>query len=87
MQLNKNTALERLAALGLDDMPVMEYTPKYCALDSDWFKKYASLRREFLSSLTDSLEEIAFMNLPQKEFIDLVMGNALPDNISGFSLN
>ena len=82
MQLNKNTALERLAALGLDDMPVMEYAPKYCALDSDWFKKYASLRREFLSSLTDSLEEIAFMNLPQKEFIDLVMGNALPDNIS-----
>ncbi|MBR0212881.1 MAG: hypothetical protein IJQ55_04720 [Alphaproteobacteria bacterium] len=82
MQLNKNSALERLAALGMDDMPVMEYTPKYCTLDADWFKKYTALRREFLSSLTDSLEEIAFMNLPQNEFINLVMGHSLPDNIS-----
>ncbi len=82
MQLNKNSALERLAMLGLDDMPVMEYTPKHCKLDSDWFKKYSVLRRDFLSSLTDSLEEIAFMNLPQKEFINLVTGASLPDNIS-----
>ena len=82
MQFNKHSALERLANLGLDDMPVMEYTPTNCSLDSDWFKKYATLRREFLSSLTDSMEEIAFMNLPQNEFINLVMGHDVPDNIS-----
>ena len=82
MQLNEKSALERLATLGMDDMPVMAYTPKYCTLDSDWFKKYSALRREFLSSLTDSLEEIAFMNLAQNEFINLVMGRALPDNLS-----
>ena len=82
MQLNQNSALERLANLGMDDMPVIEYTPKYRSLDVDWFKKYSSLRREFLSSLTDSLEEIAFMNLPQNEFINLVMGQSLPDNLS-----
>ena len=82
MQLNKHSALERLAILGLDDMPVMEYTPKYCTLDPDWFKKYSTLRREFLNSLSDSMEEIAFMNLSQTEFVNLLMGNALPDNIS-----
>lgn len=82
MQLNEHSALERLSALGMDDMPVMEYTPKHCSLDSDWFKKYSVLRREFLSSLGDSLEEIAFMNLPQNEFINLVMGQSLPENLS-----
>ena len=82
MQLNKNLALDRLSALGMDDMPVIEYTPNRCVLDADWFKKYSALRREFLSSLTDSLEEIAFMNLSQNEFINLVMGHALPENLS-----
>ena len=82
MQLNEHSALERLAKLGLEDMPVMEYSPVKCSLDTDWFKKYASLRREFLASLTDSMDEIVFMNLPQNEFIDLVMGRSLPDNVS-----
>ena len=82
MQFNQNTALQRLSALGIDDMPVIEYVPKICKLDTDWFPKYSSLRREFLSSLTDSMEEIAFMNLPQDEFINLIMGKSLPDNVS-----
>ncbi|MCQ2568356.1 MAG: hypothetical protein MJ163_02040 [Alphaproteobacteria bacterium] len=76
MQLNEHLALERLAVLGLDDMPVMEYTPKQCVLESDWFKKYSALRREFLSSLGDSFEEIAFMNLPQDEFVGLITGQS-----------
>ena len=82
MQLNQNTALQRLSALGIDDMPVIEYVPKICRLDTDWFSKYSSLRREFLSSLTDSMEEVAFMNLPQDEFVNLIMGKSLPDNVS-----
>lgn len=82
MQLNEHSALERLATLGMEDMPVMAYTPTRCSLDADWFKKYSALRREFLASLTDSMEEIAFMNLPQDEFINLVMGRSLPDNTS-----
>lgn len=82
MQYNQNTASQRLVSLGIDDMPIMEYNPIVCNLDSDWFKKYSTLRREFLTSLTDSMEEIAFMNLPQDEFINLVMGKSLPDNLS-----
>ena len=82
MQLNEHSALERLSALGLDDVPVVEFTPKRCPLNPDWFKRYCELRREFLSSLSDSLEEIAFMNLPQNEFMGLIMGKSLPDNLS-----
>ncbi|MBO7644908.1 MAG: hypothetical protein J6S57_01225, partial [Alphaproteobacteria bacterium] len=77
MQYNQNTATERLIQLGMDDMPVMEYSPKYCTLAPDWFKKYSILRREFLLSLSDSVEEIAFMNLSQDEFINLIMGKKI----------
>jgi len=82
MQLTQDSAMERLASLGMDDMPVMEYAPKRCIIDKDWFKKYTVLRREFLSSLTDSYEEIAFMNLTQDEFMNLIMGKSMPDNTS-----
>ena len=82
MQLNEHSAMEKLSMLGMDDLPVIAYTPQKCSLDNDWFKKYSALRREFLASLTDSFEEIAFMNLPQQEFINLVMGKSLPDNLS-----
>lgn len=82
MQLNKESALERLAALGMDDMPVIECTPRRCIIDSDWFKKYSMLRKQFLESLTDSFEEIAFMNLSQNEFMNLITGKAMPENTS-----
>jgi hypothetical protein len=82
MQLNQNSAIQRLSMLGIDDMPIIEYVPKACKLDIDWFTKYSDLRRKFLASLTDSMEEITFMNLPQDEFINLIMGKSLPDNIS-----
>jgi hypothetical protein len=82
MQLNQNSAMERLAALGMDDMPVMEYTPQHCMIDNDWFKKYSMLRREFLASLTDSFQELAFMNLSQDEFMNLITGKSMPENTS-----
>lgn len=82
MQLNEDSALERLNALGLDDMPVMEYTPTKCVVDNTWFTKYQALRREFLQSLSDSFDEIAFMNLAPDEFIGLISGQSLPENLS-----
>ncbi len=82
MQLTKHSALERLTALGMDDMPVMEYTPNRCIINADWFKLYSALRREFMASLTDSFEEIAFLNLPKEEFMNLIMGKQLPENTS-----
>ncbi len=82
MQFNESSALERLAALGMDDMPVVEYTPNRCIIDKDWFIKYSTMRREFLASLTDSFDEIAFLNLSQDEFMNLIMGKQMPDNMS-----
>ena len=82
MQLNESSALQRLSKLGMDDMPVKEYMPKRCRLDSDWFQKYSMLRRKFMESLMDSMDDIVFMNLQQDEYINLVMGKALPDNLS-----
>lgn len=82
MQLNEDSAMMKLASYGIDDMPVMEYTPTKCILEKDWFKQYSALRRKFMESLTDSFEEIAFMNLSEPEFMNLIMGKALPDNTS-----
>ena len=82
MQLSENSAIDRLATFGMDDMPVVEYTPKHCIIDKDWFNKYYALRRQFLLSLTDSFEEIAFMNLSQDEFMELISGKNMPENTS-----
>ncbi|MCQ2574627.1 MAG: hypothetical protein MJ156_00800 [Alphaproteobacteria bacterium] len=82
MQLNEETALDKLAELGMEDMPVMEYTPTKCILDKDWFKQYTILRKNFLTSLMDSIEDIVFMNLPQDEYINLVTGQSIPENLS-----
>lgn len=82
MQLNRDSAMAKLAAMGMDDMPVIEYMPNRCMIDNDWFQKYSMLRREFLASLTDSFDEIAFMNLSQDEFMNLIMGKKMPENTS-----
>lgn len=82
MQLNRDSAMTKLAAMGMDDMPVIEYMPNRCMIDNDWFQKYSMLRREFLASLTDSFDEIAFMNLSQEEFMNLIMGKKMPENTS-----
>lgn len=82
MQLNESAAEKILADMSMDDMPVSEHTPIPTALSPDWFKKYKELCHEFTSSLTDSVQELAFMNLSQDEFMGLLMGQSIPKNIS-----
>lgn len=82
MQLKKSSAEKRMADLFMDDLPVMEFTPQAATVDADWFTKYKKLRVDFMRSLTDSAEDLAFLNLTQDEFIGLVMGRALPANLS-----
>lgn len=82
MQLNESAAEKILADMSMDDMPVMEYTPQPTALFPDWFKKYKELCHAFTASLTDSVQELAFMNLSQDEFMGLLMGQNIPQNIS-----
>lgn len=80
--MNENGAMQRLSDLGMDDMPVVAYTPHHTHVSPDWFQKYKTLVHEFISSLTDSAQEIAFMNLSPDEFMGLLSGQSIPQNIS-----
>ena len=82
MQLNLESAQTRLANMNMGDMPVVEFRPSPSRVDSDWFSRYKKLCHEFMESLTDSVNELAFMNLTQDEFMALIMGRALPRNTS-----
>jgi len=63
-------------------MPVMEVAAKPHPVAIDWFAKYKALRREFMKSLSDSIEDLSFLNLSREEFMALIMGQALPENMS-----
>lgn len=67
----------------MDDMPVIEIMATPTAVPVDWFAKYKSLRREFMKSLSDdSIQELSFLNFSRDEFMHLIMGVALPENLS-----
>lgn len=82
MQLNRSSAERLISELGMKDMPLMEITPSPALISPDWFTKYKELCRQFMSTLTDSVETLAFMNLPQEEFMNLIMGRSIPENMS-----
>lgn len=82
MQWNQSVAEKRIADLGMDDLPLAQMRPTPHAVTPDWFKKYHDLVHEFALSLTDSVQELAFMNLPQDDFMDLIMGRRMPENLS-----
>ena len=82
MQLNQANAENRIADFGMDDLPLEPIHPIPHMVAPDWFKKYHELIHEFTKSLTDSVQELAFMNLPQDDFIDLIMGRRMPENLS-----
>ena len=82
MQMNQSVAEKRIADLGMDDLPLVQIRPVPHTVSPDWFKKYRDLVREFAMSLTDSIQELAFMNLAQDDFMDLIMGRRMPENLS-----
>lgn len=82
MQISKETAEKKLAGMNMKDMPLMNITPSLCPVSPDWFKTYKKLCREFMSSLTDSVQELVFMNIKQDDFMELIMGRKLPENLS-----
>lgn len=82
MQMNQGSAEKRIADLGMDDLPLVYIHPENHPVSPDWFRKYHNLLHEFAVSLTDSIQELAFMNLPQDDFMDLIMGRRMPNNLS-----
>ena len=82
MQWTQASAEKRLTELKVGDMPIIAVQPKKTYIDKDWFPKYKQECRNFVRSLTDSVEELAMMNLGRNEFMDLLMGREIPDNLS-----
>jgi len=82
MQLTETVAQKRLADLGINDIPLVELRPVNTNVSPDWFGGYRALCRDFMATLTDSVEELSFLNLSQDEFMALLMGKRLPDNMS-----
>lgn len=82
MQLTASAAERLIAELGMDDLPLTEIQPKPALISPDWFKHYKELCRTFMMSLTDSVDTLAMMNLPQDDFMNLIMGRAIPENLS-----
>lgn len=82
MQLNKSSAEKRLQDMFMDDMPIIEFTPAKANISTNWFSEYKKVRADFLRNLTDSVQELAFMNLSQEEFMDLITAKKIPNNIS-----
>jgi hypothetical protein len=82
MQWTQAAAEKRLKDLKMPDMPIMPLVPTNVNVSPDWFQKYKALCREFMRSLSDSVQELALMNLSRDEFMNLLMGRALPGNLS-----
>ena len=82
MELNAGTAEKLISDLGMSDLPLIQVHPTPTIVAPDWFSQYKKLCHEFMASLTDSAETLAFMNLTQDEFMNIIMGRDLPQNIS-----
>lgn len=81
-QLTHDSAEKKLSDMGMGDMPVTEYRPVNPCVCADWFLQYKKLCREFIKTLTDSVDQLAMLNLTQDEFLALIMGRAIPPNMS-----
>lgn len=82
MQWSQDTAQRRARELNLDDIPLVCHRPVATRVDADWFARYKSAAHAFMESLTDSVDTLAFMNLTQNEFMGLIMGTRIPENLS-----
>ena len=82
MQLTAANAEKLISSLGMSDLPLVEHKPVLTRVSSDWFAKYKQLCHEFMSGLSDCIEELALMDLPQDDFMELIMGNKIPENLS-----
>lgn len=82
IQLTQSAAEKILADMHMDDMPIVSIRPQPANVDPNWFTKYRDAVRQFMMSLTDATEELAFMNLGQEEFMALLMGREIPANMS-----
>ncbi|MBE6461872.1 MAG: hypothetical protein E7006_03465 [Alphaproteobacteria bacterium] len=82
MQLTASTAEKLISELGMNDLPLVAFQPKSATISPDWFTQYKQICHQFMASLTDSVETLAMMNLPENDFMNLIMGRSIPENLS-----
>lgn len=82
MQMNASVAEKKISELGMKDMPLAEYKPVATRVSANWFSEYKKLCRNFMIELSDCIEELALMNMSQDDFMDLIMGKKIPENLS-----
>jgi len=80
--MTKVDAERRLADLLLEDVPVIEITVRPGTVAPDWFTRFRKIRRELMESLGDSISELSFLDLSQDDFMELLRGRNLPENLS-----
>ena len=82
MQWSQAFAEKRLEELKMSDMPIVPIAPHAVAVSPDWFSRYKEICHTFIKSLSDCVQELALMNLTREEFMSLLMGHEIPDNLS-----
>lgn len=80
--MNKTVAEARLVSLSVPDMPIIEIPAIAKPISPDWFSKYKELRRNFMSNLNDSIEDLAWMQMASEEFMSLISARELPENLT-----
>jgi len=75
-------ARTRLKNLLMDDLPLEECAAAPVKLAPGWFREFQAARRDFLASLSDSIPELALINLSREDFMDLLMAKRIPENLS-----
>ena len=79
---NIGDAGRALAGFSMDNMALSAAPAVPKAFPADWFPKFRRARRDFVMSLGDSIQELALMDLARDDFMDLMGGRRLPENIS-----
>lgn len=82
MQWTQANAEKRLEELKMSDMPIIPISPSTVHVSTDWFQRYREICHTFAKSLSDCVQELALMNLKRDEFMSLLTGREIPDNLS-----
>ena len=82
MQWTQADAEKRLEELKMSDMPIIPITPRMARVSLDWFQRYREISHTLAKSLSDCVQELALMNLKRDEFMALLTGREIPDNLS-----
>ena len=77
----KHDAEMRLAQFLMDDLPLDGCSAAPVQWPDDWFQRFRRARIEFMESLDDSIQELAFLNLPRDDFMNLLTGKSMPENL------